>query len=116
MGLTVSELLERLTAYELQEWMAYFQSDPFGEQRADLRMGILASTVANKPVFGMKRAKRFQPKDFIPEFGSKTAKARGNWRRDLEALKSFSMIHNAKVQMGQKADAKSKDHKSKDHN
>lgn len=46
--------------------MAYFTIDPFGEERADLRAGIVASTVANAN--RAKRGKSFRPKDFMPNF------------------------------------------------
>ena len=45
--MTVAELLSRTTSRELSEWMVYYELEPFGEERADLRAGIVASTVAN---------------------------------------------------------------------
>jgi len=45
--MTVSELLARISSAELTEWMAFDAIDPFGEQRADLRTGILAAVTAN---------------------------------------------------------------------
>ncbi len=65
MGCTVDELLGRVSSRELSEWMAYAQIEPFGEKRADLRAGIVASTMAN-----IHRGKRkpFNPEDFMPEF------------------------------------------------
>lgn len=44
--------------------LAYGRVEPFGEQRADLRSGIIASTVAN--VNRGRRQKAFQPTDFMP--------------------------------------------------
>jgi len=41
-------LLRSLSARQLREWMAFYAVDPFGDQRADLRMGILASTLSNR--------------------------------------------------------------------
>lgn len=65
MGCTVDELLGRMSARELSEWMAYAQIEPFGEKRADLRAGIVASTMAN--IYRGKR-KPFKAEDFMPEF------------------------------------------------
>jgi len=63
----VAELLARISSRELAEWMAYFEIDPFGEERADLRAGIVASTVANSQ--RGRRGTAFKPKDFMPKFG-----------------------------------------------
>lgn len=38
MGCTVAELEHRLTAAEYAEWLAFYALDPWGEQRADMRM------------------------------------------------------------------------------
>lgn len=47
MGRTVAELGAVLSYREFQEWCLFFQIEPWGEQRADLRAGIVASTIAN---------------------------------------------------------------------
>lgn len=47
MGIPVGEMLARMTSSELAEYMTYDRIDPFGEQRADLRAGIVASVTAN---------------------------------------------------------------------
>lgn len=46
--------------------MAYYKLEPFGEERADLRMGILASVMAN--AWRGKGQKPFKPRDFMPTF------------------------------------------------
>jgi hypothetical protein len=43
----VRELLAGIDSAELTEWLAYDRIEPFGEQRADLRTGLICSTVAN---------------------------------------------------------------------
>jgi hypothetical protein len=63
--MTRSELLSRTTVREREEWAAYFDVEPWGEERADLRAGIIASTVAN---VNRGRRKPFKPSDFMPEF------------------------------------------------
>lgn len=46
---------------ELALWAEFYQVEPWGEARADLRSGIIASTVAN----GYAR-KGTKPSDFMP--------------------------------------------------
>lgn len=58
-----------MSALEFSEWLAYYQLEPFGDERADLRMAILASLIANANRDKKKRKKAFDPKDFIPQFG-----------------------------------------------
>ena len=59
-------MLERIDSRELTEWMAYAQVEPFGEERADLRAGIVASTIAN--VWRSSGQKVLKPSDFMPKF------------------------------------------------
>lgn len=50
---------------ELGQWFALSRIDPWGEQRADLRAAIIASTTANS--MAKKRdGSAFKPKDFMP--------------------------------------------------
>lgn len=51
---------------EFAAWQAYALLEPFGEERADLRAGIIASTIAN--VNRGRATPPFRPKDFMPEF------------------------------------------------
>ena len=45
LGRTVGELEASLSAAELREWIAFYNIDPWGEQRADLRMARIAWAV-----------------------------------------------------------------------
>ena len=54
----------RLGSDELTEWMAFYQLEPFGEMRADLRSGVVAATFAN--AHRTKDARAFTPEDFMP--------------------------------------------------
>jgi len=67
LGMTVAELSERMDSRELSEWMAYNNLEPFGEERADARSGIVAATIAN--VHRGKNTRPYEPKDFMPKFG-----------------------------------------------
>jgi len=51
--------------------MQYYQLEPFGEERADLRAGIIAATIANTARDPKKRRKPFGPDEFMPQFGQR---------------------------------------------
>ena len=54
----------RLTAREFAEWMAFYQIDPWGEQRADMRSAQLVSMLANinrDP----KKGRVYRPDEFM---------------------------------------------------
>jgi hypothetical protein len=78
MGRTVRELLEDLDASELHEWIAFHAIDPWTEERADLRAGVIAATIAN----AHSRKGRFKPSDFMPRY--ETPKPRSG--ADLKAM------------------------------
>jgi len=82
--MTVSELLSRISSRELTEWRAYYGLEPFGEDRADLRAGIVASTMAN--VFRKSGAKPYKAQDFMPRF----EKTRQDWWEQLEVVKTIN--------------------------
>ena len=82
--MTVSELLSRVSSHELTEWQAYYGLEPFGEDRADLRAGIVASTVAN--VFRKSGTSPYKAQDFMPRF----EKTRQDWREQLEMVRAIN--------------------------
>ena len=53
-----------MPAAEYVQWARYYSEEPFGEVRADLRAGIIASTFAN--VMRGKRGRAMRPMDFMP--------------------------------------------------
>ena len=55
-----------MTSAQLSEWMAFYRLEPWGEERADLRAGIVASTIANSN--RGKGQKPFKVADFLPSF------------------------------------------------
>ncbi len=65
----MGEIEGRMSSAEYAEWIAFMGLEPIGEVRADLRAGIVASTIAN--VNRGKRQKPFKPADFMPDFGPK---------------------------------------------
>lgn len=58
----------RLTSRELGEWIAYYRLEPWGEERADLRAGIVASTIANVHRNPKKQRQPYEAVQFMPDF------------------------------------------------
>jgi hypothetical protein len=65
LGKTLAEIAD-MSWSELQLWAAYYQLEPWGEERGDLRAGIIASTIAN--VYRDASREPFSPLDFMPDF------------------------------------------------
>lgn len=62
--MTVAQLQAGMSSREFTEWMAFDSIEPFGEPRADLRMGILAACSVNHSMAPPKSPAR--PMDFMP--------------------------------------------------
>lgn len=74
--MTVSQLERTLSAAELAEWEAFNEIEPIGDDRADLRTGILASLWAN--MHRRKGSPAFKPTDFMPFVDREAVKRREN--------------------------------------
>jgi len=59
-------MLREMRPYELAEWIAFFGINPWGEERADLRAGIVASTLANVNRDPKRRPEPYRATDFMP--------------------------------------------------
>ncbi len=68
--MSVARAQREISSAEFSEWLAYYQVEPFGEERADLRAAIIASTQASTMT-----NKRFKPAEFMPEYGPKARKS-----------------------------------------
>lgn len=67
LGMTVAELLARISSREISEWLAYERiAGPIGPARADIQAAIIASNIVN--VNRGKGKRPSTPKDFIPEW------------------------------------------------
>lgn len=64
--MTVAELLDRMSSAEFSEWMAYYDLEPFGEERADFRQALTTSAVHNSLQAQTKSPKWTKPGDFMP--------------------------------------------------
>ena len=65
----VDRLLQALSGIDLVEWMAYWELEPFGEERADYRMATLAALIANTNRDPDKCPEPFTTENFMPQFG-----------------------------------------------
>lgn len=85
--------MSRCDSRQFAEWQAYYQLEPWGEERADLRAGIIASTIAN--VNRGKGQRAFTPSDFMPEFNPKP-KQRMSAEQMAAVMTKFTRLHNAR--------------------
>lgn len=93
-------MLARISSRLLSEWMAYAALEPFGEARADLRMGILASVIANTQRDPKKKREPWRPEDFMPRFAvdltptpaaaSPTGEGDGGWQRNKAIMQMLT--------------------------
>jgi hypothetical protein len=67
----VAELTATVTHAELVEWAEYYGLEPWGEAPADLRAGIIASTVAN--CHRAADSDPLTPMDFMPRARAEAA-------------------------------------------
>lgn len=65
-------------------WQEYGQAEPFGEDRADLRSGIVASVIANVNR-DPKKGRPYRPDDFMPKYGEATKQGGRGERKPLMA-------------------------------
>lgn len=64
LGMSVRQAQMDISSAEFGEWVAYFTIEPFGARIDDLRMGTVASVIAN--VNRGKNTPAFAPLDFVP--------------------------------------------------
>jgi hypothetical protein len=78
-----------MSSREFAEWVQYYQLEPFGEPRADLRSGIVASTVANSARDPKKKPTPFKPDDFMIQFEQKQERQK-DWRTMLAQVEMIN--------------------------
>lgn len=86
--------MRELSSWQISEWIAYYGLEPFGEERSDLRAGIVAATVANVNRDAKRRRDAFRPEEFMPKFGEgrKTEdEGREDWRRMLAMVEQWNV-------------------------
>ncbi len=55
----VDVMLRSMTSRQLKEWLTFMEMEPFGEDRDDIRSGVIVQTLLN--IF---RDRRFRPRAF----------------------------------------------------
>ena len=85
-------LQEQLSSKDFAEWMAYYAVEPFGEERADLRNAIVASTIANAYRDTKRTKKPFSPGDFMPEFDRVEEPATHGWQEQLGMVEGLNVL------------------------
>jgi len=98
LGRTVQEAKATVSALEFKSWVEFYGLEPWGEERADLRAGIIASTFAN--CHTRRGGKPYQPKDFMPRYGPPE---RMTDEEMASKFAAFAKSHNERVGHGRKA-------------
>lgn len=68
LGMTVQELLTRMTAAEELEWEVLEEVDPWGQRREDHRFALLCATVMNAAGWRKPGGRIFTESDFMLDF------------------------------------------------
>lgn len=58
-------MLREMRPSELGDWIGFWRFSPWGEERADLRSGVVASIIANVNRDTKKRSTPFRPEEFM---------------------------------------------------
>lgn len=66
LGKTVSELGQSLTYNEFRQWCTFYQIEPWGDYRADLRAAHIAAAVKNLHAATFNETQDWEPADFMP--------------------------------------------------
>lgn len=77
-------MLARLPQRVWSEWQEFAALEPFGEERADLRAGIVASTITN--CMARKGGTAYKPRDFMPQFVEPTQRETKTFEHYQQAL------------------------------
>lgn len=91
MGMPVGELLSRISSRELSEWLIYFsQEGPTGDERADWRAAMIASTIANVHRDPKRKREPYTIEDFMGKFDSDEIRDQGRaMENQIELAKSL---------------------------
>ena len=85
--MTVADLDNRLSSFELSEWMAFERiTGPLGRRRQDIQAATIAATVANAN--RGKGGKKFKLSDFLIPYGTSERKSPEEMLAAIKSLNS----------------------------
>lgn len=77
LGKSLAEI-DRMPAHELRRWQVYHSLFPFGDERADWRMGTIAAVLHN--IHRGKNSEAAKPSDFMLKPPETQAQKEARWR------------------------------------
>lgn len=83
-------MLARIPSRLLTEWMVYARLEPFGEERADLRAGIIAATLANVNRDPKVKREPWRADEFMPSFEPEPEPEPPDWERLLARVEALN--------------------------
>ena len=91
-----------IDAAEFAEWMAYYSLEPWGQERGDLRAGIVASVIANTQ---RGKGKAFTPQDFMPQFEAPKRKKKKQTPQEMQSILRLFTVASGGTINGKSAQA-----------
>ena len=92
----MAELLARISAKDLLEWMAYYSLEPFGEAQHEYRAGLVASIIGETARDDKKHPEPFK----WDEFARKTYFDQGEEETDEEVDPNLALFKKAQAVFG----------------
>lgn len=93
--MTPNEILARHNSRELSEWIAFDRISPFGDKRADVRTGVLGSTMVN--IWKGRGGKPAEIEDFIPDFTKNRGRKKQTWEDQKKIVEMMNAAFGGKV-------------------
>ena len=93
--MTVRQLETQLEASELNEWMAFFNMEPWGAVREDYRAGVIAATLVNVNG-GKKGGKPADATDFFKLYTEHSSRRQTN-EQQMNIFKRYAEARRGKL-------------------
>jgi len=89
----VAELQQRMGSAEFAAWLAFYQVEPFGELRGDMRAAMIATLTANAHRNAKKKRQPFELSDFLFQFWKSDGQGKGEPpATSREMMSKFMML------------------------